>query len=542
MNTLDSAEENTRTVDIQYKKYDHISHVETPTISYTETPSVTHTPTMTFTPTVTDTYTPTETFSNTPTVSYTETAPTPTVSYTETAPTPTVSYTETAPTPTVSYTETAPTPTISYTPTITSTYTPTITFSGTPTITDSSDMNLVYDVYDTSGKMNINLKSNTSYSFHILGAAGTPAQYSGQSHLNNKGAFISFDILGDASKQYIGVIGGVSTSINYGAGGSGGSPWGAANGGFVGGGFSGLFTDDITPANAIGVAGGSGAASAGENSNYARKGGPGRGQISTSSSSMQGGTGQNAYYNGNSSAKAGGGGGGGGFTGGSGGNMGEENVATGGQGGTSYVISSATNTVIEGAPDNTQFPTAWNTLKTELNIDNPLSGVMIIGYQSTTARETTVNNSYIKFAITLNYQNPTWYVNLYNNTNDDTYTIYHRSQNISINGSGGLYNNFIDNIKTIENFEALGGVTKIENITSNWSQTLSVPWAKHDSNYNLNTNYNQTQFIVVNNTKKTMYKYAFTHYSASNDNDARSQAGRYIGGLNPQSISIDHSI
>ena len=98
----------------------------------------------------------------------------------------------------------------------------------------------------------------------------------------------------------------------------------------------------------------------------------------------------------------------------------------------------------------------------------------------------------------------------------------------------------INTINTIDAFEALGGVTTVENVTSNWSQTLSVPWAHWNSNYNLSTNLSQTQFIVVNNSKKTMYKYAFTHYTASTDNDARSQAGKYYNLGNPQKIIIDY--
>jgi len=154
MNTLDSAEENTRTIDIQYKKYDHISHVETPTISYTATPTPTFsdTPTVSYTETSTPTitYTPTVTFSDTPTVSYTETS-TPTITYTPTATfsdTPTVSYTETS-TPTITYTPTATfsdTPTVSYTETSTPTitYTPTVSYTetSTPTTTNTESSTL----------------------------------------------------------------------------------------------------------------------------------------------------------------------------------------------------------------------------------------------------------------------------------------------------------------------------------------------------------------------------------------------------------------
>lgn len=275
--------------------------------------------------------------------------------------------------------------------------------------------------------------------------------------------------------------------------------------------------------------------------NYAKKGGPGRGQVVTTSSSMQGGTGQNAYYNGSESSKAGGGGGGGGFTGGAGGNMGNGDYgADGGEGGTSYVISTATNVVIEGAPTDANYPTAWTTLKANLGVNDPPGGAMVVKYSSSTQRTNNVNKSYITFSVTFNYQSPTWYVYLHDNTVDDVYTIYYRSQNISINGSGGLYNTFINTINTIDAFTALGGVTTISNVTSNWAQTIGVPWAHWNSDYNLSTNLNQTQFIVVNNSKKTMYKYALTHYTASTDNDARAQAGRSTGVINPQKLVIDY--
>ena len=395
----------------------------------------------------------------------------------------------------------------------------------------------LYDINYIQGSSYVKL-DNSPYTFYALGATGAPG---GNTNYNNKGAYVSFDINGNSTDNYISVVGGVSTSIDYGAAGSGGSPYGAANGGFTGGGFSGLFITSITPGNAIGVAGGSGAASAGENMNYAKKGGPGRGQVVTTSSSMQGGTGQNAYYNGSESSKAGGGGGGGGFTGGAGGNMGNGDYgADGGEGGTSYVISTATNVVIEGAPTDANYPTAWTTLKANLGVNDPPGGAMVVKYSSSTQRTNNVNKSYITFSVTFNYQSPTWYVYLHDNTVDDVYTIYYRSQNISINGSGGLYNTFINTINTIDAFTALGGVTTISNVTSNWAQTIGVPWAHWNSDYNLSTNLNQTQFIVVNNSKKTMYKYALTHYTASTDNDARAQAGRSTGVINPQKLVIDY--
>ena len=239
-----------------------------------------------------------------------------------------------------------------------------------------------YDIYYTSGPYTFIPAADTEYTFHILGAAGTPAQNPTYTNYNNKGAYVSFNFMTTSSQEHFMVVGGVSTTLNEGAAGKGGTPWGTANGGFTGGGFSGIFVSSIAPVNAIGVAGGSGAASAGENENYYKTGAPGQGQTVNSSSSMQGGNGENAYRKNNWSAKAGGGGGGGGFTGGSGGNMGGERQAGGGGGGTSYVKSTQNNIIIEAGPTNKQFPSNWELIRTQLGLDVPNNGAIIISYLS----------------------------------------------------------------------------------------------------------------------------------------------------------------
>ena len=249
----------------------------------------------------------------------------------------------------------------------------------------------VYDVYYTPGSYDIVSKGGEDYTFYILGARGMPVNRTD----NPKGAYVSFSTVAPANFTYKLVVGGSgNVNIEYGWAGNGGTVIGTANNGYRGGGFSGIFSGSVDRANAIGIAGGSGGAANGENTSWNGPGGPGRGDVADSNTSMKGVDGENGYKVQDWYSMAGGGGGGGGYSGGARGLSGSESrntpTVTGGTGGTSYVDSLMTNKVIEAGPSNNTWPTGWETIRKQLNLDPTNNGAIIVSYTVYSPRESVI--------------------------------------------------------------------------------------------------------------------------------------------------------
>jgi len=129
---------------------------------------------------------------------------------------------------------------------------------------------------------------------------------------------------------------------------------------------------------------------------------------------------------------------------------------------------------------------------------------------------------YIQMRLRHNYTNPTFYVDRYNfNPTDDPLTIYYRHTIENVFQVGTVAQNYYTNITTLSQFQALGGVTQVNNVTSDWSKNISVSSTSY-----ANRTQQMTWFFIVHSSQSVAYRLAKWYYTSTNDTDARNANGK----------------
>ena len=87
---------------------------------------------------------------------------------------------------------------------------------------------------------------------------------------------------------------------------------------------------------------------------------------------------------------------------------------------------------------------------------------------------------------------------------------------------GNIAQNYYNNITTLSQFQALGGVTQVNNVTLDWSLWDYLPQGLRfrDGTQQM------TWFFIVHPSGIVAYRIAIWHYTSTNDTDARNVAGR----------------
>ena len=161
----------------------------------------------------------------------------------------------------------------------------------------------------------------------------------------------------------------------------------------------------------------------------------------------------------------------------------------------------------------TQTETSYATFNYILK----LSGTQTDAYEATYTPP-----PYIQIRLHHNYTNPTFYVDRYNfNPTDDPLTIYYRHQVANPYQVGNVAQNYYNNTTTLSQFQALGGVTQVNNVTSDWSQSMGVSSTRFGDGTQ-----QMTWFFIVYPTGNVAYRIAIWYYTSNNDTDARNGAGR----------------
>ena len=121
-----------------------------------------------------------------------------------------------------------------------------------------------------------------------------------------------------------------------------------------------------------------------------------------------------------------------------------------------------------------------------------------------------------------NYTNPTFYVDRYNfDPTNDPLTIYYRHTIENVFQVGNVAQTYYNNITTLSQFQALGGVTQVNNVTSDWSQSMGVSSTRFGDGTQ-----QMTWFFIVHPSRNVAYRIAIWYYTSTNDTDARNVAGR----------------
>ena len=148
--------------------------------------------------------------------------------------------------------------------------------------------------------------------------------------------------------------------------------------------------------------------------------------------------------------------------------------------------------------------------------------VKINGIQTDAYEATYTPPPYIQIRLHHNYTNPTFYVDRYNfNPTDDPLTIYYRHQVANPYQVGNVAQTYYNNITTLSQFQALGGVTQVNDVTSDWSQSMGVSSTRFGDGTQ-----QMTWFFIVYPSGNIAYRIAIWYYTSNNDTDARNGAGR----------------
>ena len=141
---------------------------------------------------------------------------------------------------------------------------------------------------------------------------------------------------------------------------------------------------------------------------------------------------------------------------------------------------------------------------------------------------------YIQMRLRHNYTNPTFYVDRYNfNPTNDPLTIYYRHTIENVFQVGTVAQNYYTNITTLSQFQALGGVTQVNNVTSDWSKNISVSSTSY-----ANRTQQMTWFFIVHSSQSVAYRLAKWYYTSTNDTDARNANGKTDTITNMNEIDI----
>ena len=148
--------------------------------------------------------------------------------------------------------------------------------------------------------------------------------------------------------------------------------------------------------------------------------------------------------------------------------------------------------------------------------------VKINGTQTDAYEATYTPPPYIQMRLHHNYTNPTFYLDRYNfSPTDDPLTIYYRHQVANPYQVGNVAQNYYNNTTTLSQFQALGGVTEVNNVTSDWSQSMGVSSTSY-----ANRTQQMTWFFIVHSSRSVAYRIAIWYYTSTNDTDARNANGR----------------
>jgi hypothetical protein len=141
---------------------------------------------------------------------------------------------------------------------------------------------------------------------------------------------------------------------------------------------------------------------------------------------------------------------------------------------------------------------------------------------------------YIHMRLRHNYTNPTFYLDRYNfNPINDPLAIYYRHTIENPYQVGNVAQNYYNNITTLSQFQALGGVTQINNVTSDWSSSMSVSSTRFGDGTQ-----QMTWFFIVHSSRSVAYRIAIWYYTSTNDTDARNAYGKTATYTNMNEIDM----
>ena len=148
--------------------------------------------------------------------------------------------------------------------------------------------------------------------------------------------------------------------------------------------------------------------------------------------------------------------------------------------------------------------------------------VKINGIQTDAYEATYTPPPYVQMRLRNNYTNPTFYVDRYNfDPTNDPLTIYYRHTIENVFQVGNVAQTYYNNITTLSQFQALGGVAQVNNVTSDWSQSMGVSSTSY-----ANRTQQMTWFFIVHSSRSVAYRIAIWYYTSTNDTDARNANGR----------------
>jgi hypothetical protein len=174
-----------------------------------------------------------------------------------------------------------------------------------------------------------------------------------------------------------------------------------------------------------------------------------------------------------------------------------------------------THTLVDGE-------TSFTFTQTETSYTSYNYIIKVNGTQTDTYSATYVEPPYIQMRLYNNYTSPTFYVDRYNfDPTDDPLTIYYRHTIENVFQVGTVAQNYYNTITTLSQFQALGGVTQVNNVTSNWTKNESVSSTSY-----ANRTQQMTWFFIVHSSRSVAYRLAFWYYTSTNDTDARNAQGK----------------
>jgi len=103
----------------------------------------------------------------------------------------------------------------------------------------------------------------------------------------------------------------------------------------------------------------------------------------------------------------------------------------------------------------------------------------------------------------------------------DPLTIYYRHQVANPYQVGNVAQKYYNNTTTLSQFQALGGVTQVNDVISDWSQSMGVSSTRFGDGTQ-----QMTWFFIVYPSGNVAYRIAIWYYTSNNDTDARNGAGR----------------
>ena len=187
----------------------------------------------------------------------------------------------------------------------------------------------------------------------------------------------------------------------------------------------------------------------------------------------------------------------------------------------SVTYTSALNSVDIGGP----------TTEVTINYDD-IS--LLETFDSDTYEATYTPPPYVQMRMRNNYTNPTFYVDRYNfDPTNDPLTIYYRHTIENVFQVGNVAQTYYNNITTLSQFHALGGVTQVNNVTSDWSQSMGVSSTSY-----ANRTQQMTWFFIVHSSRSVAYRIAIWYYTSTSDQDAKWVNGRTDTHTNMHEIDL----